>query len=130
MGRSYLLQCAKCDYRAVVAGGVAEGYDLKVQTIHCRDCRTLADCVIAIRSNAAPRLWKQLDLVPEEIQPNLTQALNRLPPSPSKGRRWVTFTLVCPADSYHRVEPWTAPGRCPKCKAYLERGALPYRVWD
>jgi len=130
MGKSYLFECAKCGYRAVVAGGVAEGNDLKVQTVRCRDCRTLGDSVIAVRSNTNPRFWNRLDLLPEDIRPSLLQVLNRLPASPSEPSHWATFEPACPANADHRIEPWTTPGRCPKCRAFMEGGGLPFRVWD
>ena len=130
MGKTYLFECEKCGYRAKVTGGFSEGNELRVQTIHCRDCRELHDCIIALRKDATPALWKRLDQAQENLQPKLAAALNRLPDSSTDSTTWVTFDPLCPVDPTHRIEPWKAPGRCPRCKAYLERGALPYRVWD
>jgi hypothetical protein len=65
-----------------------------------------------------------------EFVPTVAAALSRLPVPPITARMWQQFDLTCPTNPSHRVQPWNAPGRCPRCKAYLERGALPYRVWD
>lgn len=130
MAKSYLFECEKCGYRSVVTGGLAEGNDVKVQTMICRECRLIYDCVIALRTATTVQLWKQLEHLPREIAPSLASALARLPIPSTMRRQWRRFTPTCPAEATHRVDPWTSPGRCPRCRAYMERGALPYRIWD
>jgi DNA-directed RNA polymerase subunit RPC12/RpoP len=130
MGKSYLFECEKCGYRVIAAGGLSEGNDLKVQTIHCRDCRSLQDCVVALRTNAPPNLWQKFTWIREEVRPDLKTALNRLPLSPLQKRHWIEFAPACPVDESHRIEQWKTPGRCPKCKSFIEGRGLPYRVWD
>jgi len=130
MGKTYLFVCEKCDYRVAVAGGFSEGCDLKVQTVRCRDCRALYDCVIELRHSSPRPLWKRVNAMPEDIRPNLASALNRLPVGSSDALACSTFAPRCPVDETHRIELWTTPGRCPKCRAFMERGALPFRLWD
>jgi len=130
MGKSYLHECLKCGYRAVVAGGGTEGNDVKVQTFRCRDCRTLQDCVIALRRNARLRLGTALPPPAPPPPPRVEAAINRLPCSPGEPREWTEYLPRCAVDPTHRIEPWQAPGRCPRCGCYMDRGPIPYRVWD
>lgn len=135
MGKTYLFECDKCGYRATVAGGAAAGDDVRVQTAFCRDCRTLVDCVTAMRVNRSGLMTKQTFSnqsirSPYQRPPTLAAALNRLPPTPGVRRVWLRFKLECPVNSTHRIEPWKHPGRCPRCRSYMEQNALPYRVWD
>jgi hypothetical protein len=133
MGKSYLFECAHCGYRASVSGGADAGHDVKVQTARCRDCRMLFDAVIGLRARENPgqRLRiRRLAQPPAEAPPTLAAALNRLPAPPSARLSWRTYDLTCPNEPSHRVEPWNAPGRCPRCGDYLESSALPYRRWD
>jgi len=44
--------------------------------------------------------------------------------------KWVTFEPQCPASPSHRIRLWNDPDRCPKCGIYLEKSALPYRLWE
>jgi hypothetical protein len=130
MGKTYQFECEKCGYRAAVAGGLTEGLDLKVITLVCGDCRALCDCVVAVRTTAIQRLGTDFNRVPQEVAPSLQAALTRLPQWSRAPSSWQRFEPVCPTNKTHRVKPWTSPGRCPRCKTYLEPGALPYRVWD
>lgn len=130
MGRMYLFECKKCGYHTSVAGGLSEGYDLKGRTMVCSDCRSIYDCVIALRAEAETLLGSQLSNLTQAVAPSLQSALARLPLSTLKGSHWREFEPVCPVDATHRVAPWSTPGRCPRCKAYLESGALPYCVWN
>ena len=133
MGKTYLFECAKCGYRTAVVGGVEEGSDVRVQTAYCRDCRVLVDCVISLRMNK-PGLRQGLTglLASNESlkPPSVAAALNRLPSRPGQRRVWLKFKLACPVDPTHRVGPWKQPGRCPRCRTYMEPNALPFRVWD
>jgi len=130
MGKSYLFECSKCGYRAVACGGVADGRDLRVQTVLCKDCRSIYDCVIGLRAVGGRPLWKQFDPLSQDIAPSLESVLKQLPLSPQEATFWKEFELACPKEATHRVEPWTSPGRCPRCRAYIEGGGLPYRAWD
>ena len=140
MGRSYWFECAKCGYRAKVSGRADRGLSFFVQTILCRDCKELYDAVT--------RLW-----VPDELgglgnfgrlrkermpralpgmtaPPGFQAVLNRLPLTGAKSLKWLAFKLQCPVSAIHRVRSWNDPDRCPKCGLYLEKNALPYRLWD
>lgn len=130
MAKSYLFECEKCGYRAVVVGGTAEGHDLKVQTMTCKDCRSLYDGILMLRVETTEEDESQSDPLPKPIAPDLASVLAHLPLSPTKARRWREFVPACPHDATHRVEPWNSPGRCPRCQSYMERAALPYRIWD
>ena len=130
VGKIYQFECEMCGYRAAVAGGVTEGRDLKVCTVVCKECRAIHDSVTAIRTDAKRRLKDQLKYVSQDSAPSLGRALARLPVPSRNPRRWHAFELSCPRDPTHHVQPWTAPARCPRCKAYMEPAALPYRVWD
>lgn len=56
--------------------------------------------------------------------------LNRLPPTGAKRFKWLAFKPQCPVSAMHWVRSWNDPDRCPKCGVYLEKNALPYRLWD
>jgi hypothetical protein len=133
MGKSYLFECAHCGYRAAVSGRADAGHEVRVQTARCKDCRTLFDAVVALRSQerltSLPGLRRTLRHSAEP-PPSLAAALNQLPRPATTRHRWHTYELACPNDPNHRVEPWNAPGRCPRCGDYLEPSALPYRRWD
>lgn len=49
-----MFECAKCSYRATVAGGLERGPYLTVQTIQCLDCRELHDAVTELKVPATP----------------------------------------------------------------------------
>jgi hypothetical protein len=144
MGRSYWFECPKCGYRVKVSGRPDRGVSLFIQTIHCRDCRELHDVVTRIR-------------IPDEIQdavlanlggggsrrlrlrgrfwaangpPSFQAALLRLACTGSTRFRWLDFELQCPVSPSHSVQSWSEPGKCPKCGAFLEKNAVPYRLWD
>ena len=140
MGRSYWFECSKCGYRAKVSGRADRGLTFVVQTILCRDCKQLYDAVTRLRVPAKPdglgsfaswRLARMLDAVRSSSSPpGFQSVLNRLPQTGVKRFRWVAFNLQCPVSALHRVRSWSDPDRCPKCGVYLEKGALPYRLWD
>ncbi len=141
MGRSYWFECAKCCYRVVVSGCADRGRDFFVDTILCRDCKRLYDVVIRFRfpdprtldgkTVAGNSLAKVLAARQRLAEPPTFQAaLNRLPYTGVRRFRWVDFKPRCPVAGLHRVQIWHEPGKCPRCGVYLERNALPYRIWD
>jgi hypothetical protein len=141
MGRSYWFECAKCGYRATVSGRTDRGVHFFVQTILCRDCKALYDAVTKLKFPDEGRLGllKPLGLRqpkkpnvsrPPSTPPSFQAALNRLPYTGVKRFRWVHFQLQCPVSKIHRVQTWNEPDRCPRCGLYLEKNALPYRIWD
>jgi predicted RNA-binding Zn-ribbon protein involved in translation (DUF1610 family) len=136
MGRTYLFECPKCGYRAKVAGGADQGLHFAVQTLLCYECRELHDAVTALKT-VTPGLAMMPDgSLPARTRsasrspPTFVAALNRLPPSAKQRPRWVQFKPVCPVSARHRVREWQTPDKCPKCGCYLERNALPFRLWD
>lgn len=141
MGRSYWFECSKCGYRAKVSGRSDRGLTFCVQTVVCRDCRELFDAVTAVRRGAqlrnhslAPnngaRLLEAGPAPNGKRPPSFLTALNRLSFTGACQFEWVRFPLQCPVSPRHRIQSWTEPDKCPRCGSYLEKGALPYRIWD
>lgn len=140
MGRSYWFECPRCGYRAKVSGRADRGLRFFVQTILCRDCRELYDAVVQLRVPAEPGGWgdsggwhRARPLQPQRSlrsPPSFLAALNQLPQTGVKRFRWLPFQMQCPVSTFHRVRSWNDPDRCPKCGVFLEKGALPYRLWD
>jgi hypothetical protein len=142
MGRSYWFECAKCGYRATVSGRADRGINFFVQTIFCRDCKALYDAVTRMRfpdEAAQMFLPPAVDLrrgkcrkgpPPPRDPPSFQSALARLPYSDVRRFRWVDFQTRCPLSPRHRVQPWNAPDKCPRCGIYLEKNVLPYRIWE
>jgi hypothetical protein len=140
MGRSYWFECPRCGYRAKVSGRADRGLHLFVQTIACRDCKELYDAVTRMRVSqdtvAAARCGEgsrsktlMLRRSPNE-PPTFQSALNRLAYIGLEASKWLQFRLQCPVSTLHRVQAWSDPGKCPKCGVYLEKSALPFRIWD
>jgi hypothetical protein len=128
MGRTYLFLCPKCEHCAPVSGGADEGEQFSVQTIHCEECRQLFDAVVKLKTSVrAKDDAEKISAAAEKKPPLLAEALNRLPPRGT--RKWLKFQPACPLDPRHRIKPWQAPGRCPRCGATMEQ-ALKFRVWD
>jgi hypothetical protein len=140
MGRTYWFECPRCSYHAKVSGRADRGLHLFVQTINCRDCRELYDAVIRLRvseetaasaRSRAVSSGKSLTLRrPLNEPPAFQAALNRLAMLGTKASQWLQFKLQCPVSAVHRVQAWSTPGKCPKCAAYLEKNALPFRIWE
>jgi hypothetical protein len=140
MGRSYWFECPRCSYRAKVSGRADRGLHLFVQTIACRDCRELYDAVTRMRVSEEALAWAQpggasrakpLNLRRSlKDPPSFQSAMNRLARMGAKASQWIEFKLRCPVSAIHRVQAWDDPGRCPKCGVYLEKNALPFRIWD
>ncbi|HEV2394191.1 MAG TPA: hypothetical protein VG146_17700 [Verrucomicrobiae bacterium] len=140
MGRSYWFECARCGYRAKVSGGSDRGADFFVQTIVCQDCRELYDAVIRLRIpdlQRGPAGGKKLGLQQSAIlnrnrqpqkPPSFQGALNRLR---HRGHfKWAQFKPQCPVSPLHHIKSWNEPGKCPRCGLFLDKNALPYRLWD
>jgi predicted RNA-binding Zn-ribbon protein involved in translation (DUF1610 family) len=141
MGRSYLYECPRCGYRARVSGRAENGVYFAVETVACRDCGELHDAVTRVK---VPDLEKEVHSLGSPARrsiflkqlkrpgnaPSFQAVLNRLPFKGAKRFKWLRFTPQCPVNAFHRVQVWRDPGQCPKCGAHLERGALPYRLWD
>jgi predicted RNA-binding Zn-ribbon protein involved in translation (DUF1610 family) len=140
MGRSYWFECPKCGYRAKASGRADRGLSFFVQTILCRDCKELHDAVTRLRVPDEPPGWgnfgglrktRFLKAYPRITAPPSFQAtLNRLPQTGVKRFKWLAFKLQCPVSAAHRVRSWNEPDHCPKCGVFLEKSALPYRLWD
>jgi hypothetical protein len=137
MGRGYHFECSKCGYRAIVSGRADRGLNLTVQTVVCRDCRKLYDAVIGLKIpmesglklgnlGFGQRGFARIRGTP----PSFEEAVNRLPYQGAPRFRWLKFKPQCPVSRFHRAEPWNEPEKCPRCGVYLERNALPYRIWD
>jgi hypothetical protein len=141
MGRSYQFECSKCGYRATVAGRADRGVDFFVQTLACHDCKALYDMVVRLK---VPDDDKTHGLLPPvfrrnkfflfqrntNVPPDFETVLNRLPYRGVKHFKWLPFKLQCPHSAIHRVRAWNDPDRCPRCGVYMDRSALPFRIWD
>src|SRR5689334_16135413 len=137
MGRGYHFECSKCGFRAIVSGRADRGLNLAVQTIVCRECRKLYDAVTAFKLPVESGLkLGNLGLRQRGLPrgrgtpPSFEEAVNRLAYQGATRFRWLKFKPQCPVSRFHRVEAWNAPDKCPRCGVYLERNALPYRIWD
>ncbi len=134
MGRSYLFECPHCEYRVAVAGGVETGLACEVQTIRCRDCSSLIDVPVRVRVSRTgvlpsaglgrPDLWQ------DQLRWRFLNWHLQLPVDLARRRDWVSVKVRCPVSAGHRVEPWTHPGKCPRCDVYLDRTVMPYRIWE
>ncbi len=141
MGRSYWFECPKCSYRAKVSGRADRGLTLCVETVFCRDCKELRDVVTRLRVPETPpenpdarklknpgatldgRSWAL------NRPPGFFEALGRLALGLTRSR-WLDFKPQCPVSPIHRVETWRDPGKCPRCGIFLEKNAIPFRIWD
>ncbi len=140
MGRSYWFECAKCGYRTKVSGRADRGVSFCVQTVLCRDCKELFDAVTRLKVpdeaggvSGLARFAKAGFLKAPPIvtaPPRFQAVLNRLPPTAVKRFKWIPFKPQCPISATHRVRNWNDPDQCPKCGLFLEKSALPYRLWD
>src|SRR4051812_7594961 len=106
MGKSYWFECARCGYRAKVAGRGDRGLNFFVQTIVCRDCRQLYDAVTRLKipdDNKKRRLSIEMRRLGSFYQrrpaqtspPHFEAVLNRLPYKGVKHFRWQNFKLQC-----------------------------------
>src|SRR5207247_454637 len=138
MGKTYLYDCPRCNYRAKVSGGAADGLCRAVQTIECLDCKALHDVMVRVRvaeSEVRPRqpLWGANPFNPRPVESSsigLSAATEKLLFAGLSHSKWVDLKVRCPVSKLHRTRPWMEPGKCPRCGAYLERTLIPYRIWD
>jgi hypothetical protein len=141
MGRTYWFECPRCSYRAKVSGRLDRGVDFFVTTILCRDCKQLYDAVTRIRwpEAAARRLGGDGFLLRPVLRPQsqaprtppkFDAALNRLLLKGAGRFKWINFPAQCPVSQTHRVQSWNDPDKCPRCGMFLEKSALPYRIWE
>jgi len=142
MGRSYHFDCSRCGYRVAVSGGSDTGVRFWVQTIGCRDCKALHDAVIRLKVVDGPLLsrWRNVwSFMRQKASPSsrhpsrapsFQEAIARLAILSAQSSRWVEFRAQCPISSSHPIEVWNEPGKCPKCGHFMEKGALPFRLWD
>jgi hypothetical protein len=140
VGRSYWFECSKCGYRAKVSGRGDRGRDCFVQTIVCRDCKQLYDAVIRVRvpdtSTPKPAISKgssgagYYSKPPPPNAPTLQAVLNRLPYQGVRRYKWLQYKAQCPFSANHNVQAWNDPDKCPRCGIFLEKNAVPYRIWE
>ncbi len=144
MGRAYWFECPKCSYRVKVAGRVDRGVNVFVQTVHCRDCKELHDVVTRVRipdevqdriranlqAGGLPRLKLPGRSWAASGPPSFQAALGRLSSTGFTRFKWLDFKLQCPVSPSHSVQSWSEPGKCPKCGMFLEKNAVPFRVWE
>ena len=125
MGRTYQFECPQCHYQVKVSGGAAGGIHCEVQTVVCRDCRELFDVFTKLSGRVGAK---------EEIKfPGFFRT--EIPPVILRGGVagklvWRELKLTCPVRWKHFVEPWTDPGRCPRCGNFLEKHGFPIKIWD
>jgi hypothetical protein len=136
MGRSYLFECSKCEYKAKVSGGADTGFQFFVQTTACRDCRMLFDSVVRLRipdtglKLSSDFQRQRLRKAEQEMAPKFDAVVNLLPPVGVERFKWTAFKIRCPVSPAHRVRVWNEPGKCPRCGNYMEKNALPFRYWE
>ncbi len=142
MGRTYWFECARCGYRARVSGGADRGFNLFVQTVLCRDCRQLYDAVTRLKVPAefvtalrgkptgAPPTKPTGKRLPAPSPPRFQDAVDRLLYPGAAEFAWLRFKPQCPISVLHRIEPWSDPGKCPRCGLPLDKNALPFKIWD
>lgn len=137
MGKSYQFECPKCGYRAKVSGRAESGSNFCVQTIHCRECKALYDALTRLKIAAEPGIKRNVGFPNARLRrrisdrpPTFESVLNRLPVAAGRRVKWVDFKIACPVSPGHKVQVWSEPGKCPRCGVYLERNALPFRLWE
>jgi hypothetical protein len=134
MGRTYLFECPRCEYRVAVAGGVERGLVCQVQTIRCRDCSALVDVPTRVRVTGRevprnPGLGRP-DAWQDQLRRRFMDWHLQLPVGVASRDQWVALKLRCPVSPMHRIEPWTHPGKCPRCEVHMDRTVMPYRMWE
>ena len=132
VGKTYQFECPLCQYHAKGSGGADAGLHCEIQTVSCRDCRQLYDVYIQVRRRAgAVEKIKFPGFFRPEIPPViLRQSTSR--PSTEKSPKlvWQKFLQMCPVDEKHIVETWKDPGRCPRCRCYMDKSGFPFRIWE
>jgi hypothetical protein len=77
-----------------------------------------------------PRLKLPGQLFAAKGAPSFLAALGRLTYAGWTRFKWLEFKPQCPVSPSHPVQDWGEPGKCPRCGVFLEKNAMPYRVWD
>ena len=124
--------------RGRCSGGADRGVIACVQTVLCRDCKALYDAVLRFKlPDGIPPPSAQAGFansvqgrLARNLPPPMHLVLERLRYTGAKRFKWVRFDLQCPVSRDHRVRSWNDPDRCPKCGIYLQKSALPYRLWE
>jgi hypothetical protein len=139
MGRTYWFECSKCGYRAQVSGKSDRGLNFFVQTIVCEDCKALYDAVTRFRVPQESNGMKfsfGLNGLRHSLQqrnaaaPSFQSAMNRLPYKSVPRYKWLHFKPQCPVSPVHRVQSWSENDKCPRCGLFLDKNALPSRIWE
>ena len=123
-----------------MSGRADRGLNFFVQTIVCRDSKALFDAVTRVKVPDDRGLGKKTlglgaggfspSRPSPSAPPTFEAMLNRLPFRGVKRFRWIPYKLRCPVSPIHRVDAWNEPDKCPRCGVFLERNALPFRIWD
>ncbi|HEY4415801.1 MAG TPA: hypothetical protein VGO57_08925 [Verrucomicrobiae bacterium] len=134
MGKTYHFQCPWCQYRAYISGGADSGDHCDIQTISCRDCRELYDVPVRLRRREPEKqlsLGKLLKPLRPELPPSVLRNGSFQPLNyPSRPLVWEQYKLACPVRPEHFIEPWQDPGRCPRCRNFMEKSGWPFRRWE
>lgn len=151
MAKIYRFDCDKCGYIARVAGDTQEGINVIISTIECLDCRRLYDVVTHATTEQKLRFPNQpgLGVAFKGFENRVGNGFRERRPSsrlcntqspgpgeslyyarPKPNSQWQHYPLQCPASKYHRIRRWKEPGRCPKCKNYLQRSPVAFRFWE
>jgi hypothetical protein len=132
VGKTYLFECPQCQYRVKISGGTDGGRHCEIQTVICRDCRELFDVFKRQQRRAdAVDLVKFPGFHRPEIPPTILGESSVSPPAKKPAALvWRETELICPVEPEHFVEPWTDPGRCPRCGNFMEKNGIPFRAWD
>ena len=124
-----------------MSGRADKGFNFSVQTILCRDCKSLYDAVTRLKLPELPQPPRKANpklrgstLLNQQLKPDAPPtfqgALNRLAFPGARLYKWVEFKIRCPVSTAHRVQIWNECDKCPKCGLPLEKHPLPYRIWD
>ncbi len=100
MGQRFRYFCGQCDYQATVSGGDDIGMGAATTTIHCHDCKDIADVV------TTEEPWLATD------------------------KDWTPTDYHCERSEDHLVELWVGPGECPKCSNIMEADFNDVILWD
>jgi hypothetical protein len=116
MGTSHDYACPLCEYHvARMASGYQAGMESHLHGIRCDECGELYSVPLAgTPSEVTARLRRELgvEAVRELWGETLLAAMARV--------ALARAPLRCPAAAEHDVQPWTAPGPCPRCGETLE----------
>lgn len=122
MGETYTFTCDSCGYEAEVAGGLASGLLMQVETIVCFDCAQLYDVVVGERSLE----------IPQGFDPCASgqaggEELDFYPPV---DEGFLAVPACCPVSEDHSWQRWVDPGVCPRCGEEMVKDPLVLLHWD